>query len=297
MAVYTGGLSTYHVTITAEDVSDIIDSIDYQKTPTYSEARKVKATGIIHQWQYQDFDTVSTAGTIEGQDVTYATAAQPTGDQNANQIFRKKWAVTKTTEAVKIYGRKSEYKRQQKRKIIELKRDMNATIWQGSAAEVTGTSAAARVMQAMPGFVTQTAGQSAILTLAKVNLAVQEVWDNGTDPDTIWCTGTIKGYISGWSITNLTRNVEARTHKVIMRVDVLDTDWGVLEIIADRGMATQSMYVGISDHLRWANLRAPFVQMTPDLGGGPRGFTESEGCIEVGHPNAFSTITGITATA
>lgn len=288
---------TYQAVGNAEDISDIIDAIDYTKTPTYSEARKVRATGIVHQWQFDEFAPPSTAGTVEGTDVTYTTAAQPTLTSNACQIFRKQFGVSKTEEAVKKYGRKSEYKRLQKKRVVELKRDINETIWQGSGASNSGTSATARQMAKLPAFISasQTAGQTAKISLSQVNLALEDVWNNGTDPDTIWTTGKIKSYISNWSINNLTRNVQASTHKAVWRIDVLDSDFGMVEIIPDRNQATGVLVAGIKELIRIADLRKPVVQSTPDLGGGPRAFVECESTLEVGHPKGFSIITGITA--
>ncbi|PJA00944.1 hypothetical protein COX76_00635, partial [Candidatus Kaiserbacteria bacterium CG_4_10_14_0_2_um_filter_50_16] len=74
-----------------------------------------------------------------------------------------------TQEAVLKAGTKSEYKRKMANAIKELKRDVESTMWAGSAGVVTGSSAAARQAKNVMAFVTQTAGYTAGISVAKLN--------------------------------------------------------------------------------------------------------------------------------
>ena len=295
MPITPGLLHTYTATGNREDISDIIDMISSTQTPLYSTSEKKKAGATLHQWQYDDLRSAVTAGNLEGEDVSFTTGVQPTMASNNTQIFRREFAVTKTQEAVLKAGTKSEYKRKMANAIKELKRDVESTMWAGSAGVVTGSSAAARQAKNVMAFVTQTAGYTAGISVAKLNAGLQQVFDAGADPDKLYCASGVKGLISTLSITNLARNVEAVGHKVINRTDVFDSDFGLVSIIPDRFMTTGQALGGQFDLVRVVNLRAPFVDHLPDLGGGPRGFTETELSWEVGHPNGFSKWTGITS--
>jgi hypothetical protein len=88
---------------------------------------------------------------IEGADATYAALIQPGQYNNRTQIIQDTLSVSGTTEAVKKAGRDSEIDYQKTKKMVELKRDIEAAALANGTA-VTGTSGAAGIMRGLYGF-------------------------------------------------------------------------------------------------------------------------------------------------
>jgi hypothetical protein len=202
---------------------------------------------------------------VEGADATYSAQTQPSQYNNRTQIFQDTVSVSNTAEAVRKYGRKSEIARLKTKKMVELRRDMEAAAI-GNGAAVTGTSSVAGQMRglfgwiatnnslatagtpAAPNPITNTAPVAGTLRAfaeADLKTVITAVYQNGGDASVILVSPQHKVKASTFS-GNVQRTNEvadgARTRKGVADV-VLQTafnfyghDFGTSKVTPDRVM-------------------------------------------------------------
>jgi hypothetical protein len=179
----------------------------------------------------------------------------------------KQFAITDTQQIVDKAGRSSEMAYQRKNAMLELKRDMEFCIF-GSAAtvSVTGASGFTDValkmrsvndwqvqVVAQTGFPASAAGSpqcgsgngvTATLAELNFNINIQNAWDNGARINTVYAAGSLKRLISGWGLVADTRPRDGgQTRKLVNVVDFYVSDFGELEIVLDRYVATAQMFL------------------------------------------------------
>ena len=89
MALPTNTYSSYDAKGNREDLEDIIYDISPTDTPFLSNAKKIKAKGVFHEWQTDVLDTAAANKQLEGDDATGNTLAATTRFGNYCQISRK----------------------------------------------------------------------------------------------------------------------------------------------------------------------------------------------------------------
>lgn len=108
---------------------------------------------MFHEWTRDSYRATNAANAaIEGADAAYAAQTQPGPLNNRTQIFQDTLSVSNTAETVKKYGRSSEINRLKAKKMVELRRDIEAAAI-GNGAAVTGTSGVAGQMRGLYGFI------------------------------------------------------------------------------------------------------------------------------------------------
>lgn len=240
-----------------EDLLDLITNVDPWDTPWVTQAPKVRAMHVVHEWLTDTLAATSTAtgtgGTvaIEGDDWAYNTlTTRPTRVTNNTMIFRKDISVSETQRAVNPAGFKDAYSYEIAKGTKELARNLEVWIFHGNATSTAGTGAsnAARYMKGFQHFMSTTAtgaGQnvsnlgtatnnSGVLTQANLNDALERAYLNGGNPEQLYVSPAIKRQISAFSLTNQNRNIAAIEKKLVNAIDVYIADTGVIEIIMDR---------------------------------------------------------------
>ena len=122
---------------------------------------RVGVSNVFHEWTRDSYRAANGSNAaIEGADASYAAQTQPGPLNNRTQIFQDTMSVSNTAEKVRKYGRSSEVNRLKAKKMIELKKDIEAAAV-GNGAAVTGTSGVAGQMRGLYGFIATNASVGA----------------------------------------------------------------------------------------------------------------------------------------
>lgn len=232
-----------------EDLLDLITNVDPWDTPWVTQAPKVRAQHVVHEWLTDTLAATSTAGAIEGDDWTISTATtRPARKINYTQIFRKDVMVSETQRAVNPAGFKDAYAYEVQKATKELARNLESRLFvTSSATAVSGDFTASRTLTPFRGFITTTAtgsGQTvsavgsgstaAAITATKLNDALERCYLNGGNPEQIWAFPAAKRVISQFSQPGGNRNIAAIDKKLINAVDFYMSDFGMHTIFIDR---------------------------------------------------------------
>lgn len=279
----TNTLTTPSVVKVKEDVVDQIFNFNPSDAPLLSMIGRQSIDNVYFEWQRDQYRTPDqTRGAIEGADATYAAQTEPTLLNNRTQIFQDTVSVSNTAERVKKYGRDKEAKRLKMKKMIELKRDIEAAAI-ASGATVTGTDSIAGKMRGLYGFITNdrlgvagspaspdpttntapVAGTAESFDEDDLKLGIQTCYENGGDGSVVLCSPSHKVRISGFSGgVQKTNEVGGRSAAVVNAAfDFYRSDFGVTKIVPNRVMAgataglRNTVYIVDADKLALAVLR------------------------------------------
>jgi hypothetical protein len=261
MSLPTNTFATYAAVGNREDLSDTIYRIDPTDTPFISGIEREKATAVNHEWQTQALAAVDTTNAVlEGDDAVTDAATPTVRLGNICQISDKVARVTGTQEAVDHAGRESEMAYQEMLKGMELKRDMESILCGTNQAKNAGAAATARVTasvlswiktntsksgsdpSAADGTGTRTDGTARAFTEAQLKTVLQSAWTNGGKPDTVMANGFNKQVFSTFTGRS-TPQEDAKSKKIVASVDVYESDFGVLKVIANRFQRTRDVLV------------------------------------------------------
>ena len=133
-----------------EDLLDMFTNEDRSETPLVSMMGSSKASNINHEWLVDNYRDPAENAASEGGDFAAADSAQTPRRRlgNFTQIFRQTIAVSGTAVAVDTAGVANEFAHQIKKKVVELRRDIErqyTLYWPSSATNPTGAQAAAVV--------------------------------------------------------------------------------------------------------------------------------------------------------
>lgn len=253
-----------------EDLTNVIYRISPTATPVLNMAAKTKATNTLHEWQTQDLASASSSNAqAEGEDASAKTVTPTVRLTNRTQISTKTVIVSGTQQAMNPAGRKDELAYQLSLASLELKRDMEASLTQ---LDVTAT--APRQSRGLRGWVVDnvnnnggtlasytantgyTAGTLRSFTESQVKDVLQKCFTAGGEPNTLMLPPTLKQTFSGFT-GNATRFDKSEDAKLYASVDYYVSDFGTLEAVPNRFMATRDVFLLQSDKLAIAYLR-PF---------------------------------------
>lgn len=252
-----------------EDLSDVIYRISPTTTPVLSRSAKTKATNTLHEWQTQDLAAAASNAQAEGEDASAKTVTPTVRLTNRTQISTKTVIVSGSQQAMNSAGRKDELAYQLSLASAELKRDMEKDLTQ---LDVTAT--APRQSRGLRGWVVDnvnrnggtlasytgntgyTAGTQRAFTEAQVKDVLQQCFTAGGEPDMIMLPPAAKQTFSTFS-GNATRMDKSEDSKLYAAVDFYVSDFGTIEAVPNRFMATRDVFLIQSDKLAIAYLR-PF---------------------------------------
>ena len=263
-----------------EDLLDTIEVISPDDSPVYNGMRKTKASGTTHEWLTIALPTASAVGAnsyAEGVAFTYASGGsyQPVETRISNrcQIFHKTFKVSGTIESVNKAGRDSEWAFRKLQAMRAFKVDIEVALLDNSASGA-GASGSARTMQglrwqdALSATAHATSGSLAPIDEGNLNVLLQAMWDQGTNPDKLACSSFVKRQISTFAgVVGRPRNMGNEERTLTDVVDVYESDFGRLQLIPSRRLAMKSeVIVWENGMTAIAILRNPTLKPTPNDG-------------------------------
>lgn len=144
--------TTYDVVGNREDLIDKIFNVSPTDTPLTSSIAKTTATAVYHEWQRDKLRAPNPANAnIEGADASYAPQLPTQRLGNRCQIIKDTFSISGTQNAVRHAGG-SELKRLKAKKMVELKKDIEAAAIANTTA-VVGSDTIARQMRGLSGWI------------------------------------------------------------------------------------------------------------------------------------------------
>ena len=273
---------TYGTVGNREDLMDAITNISPEETPMLSRFGKTKAKSTTHEWLTDSLATAASNAQIEGADYSFSTPATRTRLSSYTQIFASPVEVSDTQRAVDTAGMEDEFAYQMAKAMKEHARDIEYELVNGTGN--SGASGTARELKGVLSFIatTSTTGTGTgneALTEDMFNDTLEAIWNEGGKPDTAYANGYQKRQISAFTATS-TRNVNASEKEVIVGVDVYDSDFGRIKIIADRYMDANTVAILQSDLWKVAVLRPTKRIDVAKVGSATRAVIETELTLE-----------------
>lgn len=266
-------VNTYLTTSTTtnrEDLTDIIYRISPTQTPVLNMASKSKATNTLHEWQTQDLATAAANAQAEGDTLTPTAPTVTVRLTNRTQISAKAISVSGTQAAMNPAGRKDELTYQMSLKSLEIKRDIELGLTQNDVLAtaprqsrglrgwvIDNVNRNGGTLASYTGNTGYTPGTQRAFVESQLKDVLQQIYTAGGEPDMIMLPPTAKQTFSGFT-GNATRFDKSEDAKLYASVDFYVSDFGTLQAIPNRFMATREVFVLQSDKLAVAYLR-PFM--------------------------------------
>ena len=295
MAQPTNTFDSYAAIGNKEDLQDKIYMVSPEKTPVVSSIRRFTATQRLHEWQRDSLATPDKDNAvIEGDDRTGTALTATSRVANTVQLFDKVAVVSATQEKTKSAGRGSEMKYQISKKMVELKRDIEAMVLSDNVA-VAGNSTTARKSAGLGAMVytnishggagatpahtsglattAQTAGTNRAFTETLLKTVLQSTYTaSGEFPSLISLTPSHKGTFSGFAGIAVNRYQVAKGKQgvIVGGADVYMSDFGELTAVPNYVQAT-------------ANATTAFVLNPEYMGIAYLGGFKSEPLAKTGH--------------
>jgi len=295
MAQPTNTFDSYAAIGNREDLDDKIYMVSPEKTPVVSSIRRFSATQRLHEWQRDSLATPNKDNAvIEGDDRTGTQLTATSRVANTVQLFDKVAVVSTTQEKTKSAGRGSEMKYQISKKMVELKRDIEAMVLSDNVA-VAGNSTTARKSAGLGAMVytnishggsgatpahtsglattAQTSGTNRAFTEALLKTVLQASYTtSGEFPSLISLTPSHKGTFSAFAgiAANRYQVAKGKQGVIVGGADVYMSDFGELTAVPNYVQAT-------------ANATTAFVLNPEYMGIAYLGGFKSEPLAKTGH--------------
>jgi len=321
------GLTEPNQVGTREDLADFIAILDARNTPFSTAVLKGdEPTNTLMQWEADVYADPKTAGTVDGQDVqNYENAAE--GRQklyNHVQIFRRSAKVSRLANDVNVIpGGRKELAVATQKKLVEIKRDIEAAFLSANAAQddnglapnqTRGMLSWATVTGSQPAYLPTpaafcpasgqvTATATASLVETDIQNILKAIYDNcGMAGDyVLFCGSTLRRAFTDFTrfalsgSANSTRIARMFTEnqsetKVSATTAVFEGDYGTIEIMSCPFIGWTSaakLDAGLLVDMNRVKVRLnkmPLVEKLTDLGGGPRILVEAVMGLQVDNP-------------
>lgn len=239
-------LATYSSVGNKEDISDLITNISPTDTPLFSAVGRGKADATYHEWLEDDLDyTGETNKKVEGFSYTTTDPTTRTRLGNYSQIMLRGYGVTDTQEAVAKHGVSSEIAYQMQKAMKQIAIDCEYALVH-NATRNAGSSSVERTAGGIPYFITtnvlDNGGSDRDFTEEVLNDALQLAWDKGGKPARVAVGGRQKRIMSGWT-ANTVKTMDADASKIVQRISVYESDFGMVTVLLDRLLPADSAYV------------------------------------------------------
>jgi hypothetical protein len=277
-------MQTYQAVGDREDLIDVITNISPEETPMFSSFGKTKAKGTYHEWLEDSLSSATSNSNVEGADYSFSRRSPRTREGAYTQIFVTPVEVSDTKRVVDAAGIEDEYSYQMAKALKEHARDIEYAIC-STAAGASGASGTARTLKGVLAWITSvnetgTATSNEDLTESMFNDALQDIWDNGGTPDTVYANGYQKRQI-GTFTDSATKFVEATSEKEMLAgVNVYDSDFGRVKIKKSRYMPANTVAILQSDLWKVAVLRPTESEEVAKVGDSTRGVVKTELTLE-----------------
>lgn len=319
----TNTFDSYDAVGNRESLDDKIYMVSPEKTPVVSAIRRLKATQRLHEWQRDTLDAPNKDNAvIEGDDRTGTTLVPTARVANTVQLFDKVAVVSGTQSKTKSAGRSSEMKYQISKKMVELKRDIEASILSNNVA-VQGDSSTARKSAGLgtllytntdhggagatpahtSGLATtaQTAGTNRAFAESQLKAVMQKIYTNsGEMPSIISMTPSHKGGFSGFAgiAANRSEVKKGKQAVIVGGADVYVSDFGELTVVPNYVQATanaNTAFILNPEHMGVAYLGGFKSEALSKTGHTDKEMVSVEACLVVTAETAHGAIKNLTA--
>ena len=274
MAQPTNTKDSYDVTGIREDLSNVIYNVSPEETPLLSSIAKVSATNTLHEWMTDTLRAaVDTNAHVEGDDTVAEARGSASRIGNYTQVFKNAVSTSGTDSALDLAGRDKLMSYEIVKVGQEQKLDMEMSIF-ANKARVAGNSTTARVMGGLGSFVTtnvtnvgtgganptgngtnaRTNGTQTVFSQADFDTCMQEIWNEGGKPDTVYLSVFQMQKALGFEGNNNARSTNA-TGKVENLINVYVTPWGSVSFQPARQVSSRDVYIIEKSKLALASLR------------------------------------------
>lgn len=303
-----------------EQLADVIERIDPDETPIFSNAAKEVTNGIFYEWQVQELAAASDTNYVnEGADFSYVNPTATTRLGNYHQISVQAASVSNTLDTVDKAGRDKETAYVKVLKSLEQRRDVEKSLFKNEARSASDPRKTGKFLS----FITNTvvegatttptgdgtdvsdmAGTNAALTLAKVESAMKLSYDDGGQPDMLVVSPANKvafsNLSSGSAVTNqLHMTANAPTDAIIIgSVSMFLTDFGKLNVVIDRQATNTEILLLDTDYYAIGHLpgRMFSVSDVAPVGDATRFGIVSEYTLILKAPKAHSAVVDLSTT-
>lgn len=238
MATYT----TYDQVGKKEDVSDIITSISPFSTPCQSMFKNEKVSARTFSFLEDALADSQVNAAVEGADATMLSLTDATERTQNTQILTKAFQVSATADAVATYGRAKETGLQLAKKLKEIKKDYERAMVGVEQAAVAGSASVARKMTSVLNQISTTvdAGSNATdaLTEAKLLLAGETAYNNGSEPDTFMIKPGDAQIVAGFSAASGRNREIAQGKTLVNAIDLYVSPYGEYRVVLNRELKT-----------------------------------------------------------
>lgn len=229
-----------------EDVLRMVIQLSPTDTPFVSGIAKAKASNVDHQWPEDTLTTRADNAQTEGSTFAFGTVTAPVRRQNFTQIFEKTFQVSSTERWVKGAGIDDQFQYQKQKALMEIATDIEHAFVRGSRA--SGNASTARRMGGALNFITTNATtvvSETKLTESFFNGLGELIYDQGGRPDEVYVGARLKRIISSFT-AGLTKNISADDQRLVLSVDVYESDFGLMKIFLSRDQLTGAGATGNS---------------------------------------------------
>lgn len=313
MAQPTNTYDKYDLIGVREDLADVISNISPTDTPFLSNIGKGSADQTQFDWQTDSLAAAAANANIEGDDTTAAAVAPTTRYVNYTQIFKKAFTISGTAEKVKKAGRKSEVAYQTAKRGKEIKRDQEKA-FTGTNVAVAGDSTTARVTASLDTWLftndsngtsgTQYTFAGGVPTTARTD-GTDRAWSEALLKAALLLQYNAGGEVSMCMVSPAKKQEtsafagiaeirfeakKAAPTTVIGAVDVYVSDFGNLDIVPNRFMPTDLVYLIDPSQAKKRVLRPYFVEELAKTGDSHKYHMIEECGLEVTNEQAMAVI-------
>lgn len=309
----------------AEDVEDKIYNFRPTDTPLISSITRKKVSAVFHEWTADTYRApVLTNAAIEGADAAFAVASQPVQYNNRTQIFQDTISVSGTAEAVKKYGRESEVARLKTKKMVEVKKDMEASAIANGAAVTDNGSDTAGKMRGLFGWIATNdslgagaaaspiptsntapvAGTLRAFEEADLKTVIQGVYENGGDANVLMLSPAHKVRSSTFSGNVQRTNEVGKGGSVVLQTSygIYGHEFGETKVVPNRVMSgsaaglVNTAYVLDYDKISLGQLRPFQTKRLAEVGDSEQWQILTQVTLIVGQESTLGAIRDLTAT-
>lgn len=292
----------------AESVQNYIINIDPKETPLFTFIKKKRAYAVYHEWLQDSYASKSATGAGEGALLGSDTLTTKTRVANYCMIWRRVYEVTGTQQAVIQHGGiKKELAYQARKKMVEIKRDINYSLYQSvsatlETADATGSRNLDGFGELMSGDKTAHTGDASYYPSAftgdsaeeTFNLVLLDIYDDGAIPNACFAPPAIKRRMSRW-VAGSTKFTDVEDKKLTLAVEVYESDLGYIRLFIDRDAGepglnlvnSWGLIVGDFSNTAVSFLRPLHTRMLPTVKDSVAGMVQAEGTLEYGNLNQF----------
>ena len=252
-----------------EDLSSVIERIDPDETPLFSNAKKVTTKGVFHEWQVQSLAAASDTNYVnEGADYSYANPQPTERLGNHHQISVNGASVSNTLDVVDAAGRERETAYVKILKSLEQRRDIDKSLFKNEARSASDPRKAGKILSFISNAVLESnsavasnsngsaaatmSGTNDALAISDIDDAMKAAYEDGGQPDMLVMSPANKvafsNLSSGSVVTNELHMTKPQEAAIVGSVSLYLTDFGQLNAVIDRQATNTEILLMDSDH-------------------------------------------------